>query len=286
MRKWFAALLRSILLMLTFNVADSPAAPDGGGEGTVVISRSFEFRAVSDDPKADGESDLKGDTSVFSTEDRVAFLAAYADYASAWFGDLKLDTLAATPAEAQLRLAVIKSQPLPCVRRTIRLNDGWKQLGVASATSAALNDGRPWRNLPGVVLRCGRLDFPAGRSHILDLNRSAGWRYELAWKARLADDGCKATWTFGNATNTSASCALAESSGWHDFRLQADLTLKRGYLSRNGRRISDFALAHEAGRPSPLAVAATGKWSLDDLVLIDYQPTNDVRRPSAGWCVW
>jgi len=66
-----------------------------------LISRTFEFRAVSKDPKADGETDFKGKTAVFSTEERVAFLNVYADYASAWFGDPKLDTLAAPPAETK-----------------------------------------------------------------------------------------------------------------------------------------------------------------------------------------
>ena len=48
--------------------------------------RSFELRYFSNDPKADGETDFKGPTSVFDTEKRVEFLKTYAAFASDFVG--------------------------------------------------------------------------------------------------------------------------------------------------------------------------------------------------------
>lgn len=52
---------------------------------------------------------------MLSTEERIAFLKAYADYAAAWFGDPELNTRIVKPGEAEVRLAQIKPQPLPSV---------------------------------------------------------------------------------------------------------------------------------------------------------------------------
>jgi len=229
-----------------------------------VVSRSFEFRTVSGNSKANGETDFKGKTTTMTTDERVAFLKAYADYAAAWFGDPKLDTLAVPTGQAQARLAQIKPQPLPTVRRTIRLNDGWKQTGHPSATAKLPT---PWRNLPGAKLAGGALQLPAGKFDILDLSQSAGSRYEISWRARLMKAGTKAVWTFG---------AVSDADGWHTFRVQADLVEKRGYLSKDGKRIADFPLTGESSR---FAVETTGGVSVDDLVFIDYKPYKDVEAP-------
>src|SRR5690625_6655061 len=56
------------------------------------ISSGFEVRYFSSDPKANGETDFKGETSVFSTEDRMEFLKYYGKSAAAYFQDENLDT--------------------------------------------------------------------------------------------------------------------------------------------------------------------------------------------------
>ncbi|MFW5944904.1 MAG: hypothetical protein ACOCTU_06555, partial [Bacteroidota bacterium] len=44
------------------------------------ISKSFELRYLSDNPEANGETDFKGETAVFDTEQRVNFLHHWAEY--------------------------------------------------------------------------------------------------------------------------------------------------------------------------------------------------------------
>jgi hypothetical protein len=38
------------------------------------LSKSFEFRYFTSDPEANGVTDLKGETEVFDTEERILFL--------------------------------------------------------------------------------------------------------------------------------------------------------------------------------------------------------------------
>ncbi len=37
------------------------------------ISKNFELRYISNNPKADGETDFKGETSILTTEERIVF---------------------------------------------------------------------------------------------------------------------------------------------------------------------------------------------------------------------
>lgn len=238
------------------------------------LSRSFEFRAVSSDAKAVGETDFKGKTATLSTEERVAFLKSYADFASAWFGDPGLDTLAVPPEEARMRLAQFQSQPLPVVRRSLRLEPGWRQAGGPGAAAEA-NRPTPWRDLPGAKVEGGSLWLPAGQFHLIELTKSAGWRCELSWRALLPGPGTAAQWKFGEASE--GACALEGTGEWHAFRLQADFTSGRGYLSRDGVRVAEIPLAGKP--PLRLAVETTGALSVDDLLGIDYRPAQDVQVP-------
>ncbi len=240
-----------------------------------VVSSAFEFRAVSSDPRSNGETDFKGATAVLGTEDRVAFLNAYADFTAAWFGAPKLDQFAVSPREAEERVAAIKPQPLTSVRRTISLNDGWVQ--TSSVPGPSRVPARPWRELSGVRVQDGALLVPAGATPVLDLSETSGWRFELRWEARAAEPTHPVRWQIGNARLPDTG-ALTD-PGWHRFRLQADLAERRGYLSRDGERVADFPLANAVGKGGSFAVVSDRPVSLRSLALIDYRQTGDVRRP-------
>jgi hypothetical protein len=248
------------------------AAPQPPG---TVVSSAFEFRAVSADPRSNGETDFKGVTAVLGIEERVAFLSAYADVAAAWFGAPKLDQLAVSPGEAEERVSAIKPQPLTSVRRTIGLNDGWLQTSAAPGLPRA--PARPWRALAGVRVQDGAMTVPAGSTRILDLSQTSGWRYELRWEAGGADATHPARWRIGNALLPDAG-ALAD-AGWHRFRFQADLSEQRGYLSRDGQRVADFPLADAVGRAGSFTVVSDRPVSVRALALVDYRQTGEVRRP-------
>lgn len=144
--EWSGCVGLAVWLAVAVGVAPWAASLTRAAEPSTVLSRAFEFRAVSGDPRANGETDFLGPTAVFSTDERVAFLMAYTDYAAAWFGDPQLNQLALTPEEVSAALARLKPQPLSCVRQTIPLNDGWKRMSRPSATP--VNPARPWRVHP------------------------------------------------------------------------------------------------------------------------------------------
>ncbi len=74
-------------------------------------SKSFELRYFSDDPKANGETDFKGETQVFDTDMRIEFLKQYAGFSKQFFDDRKLDYMVVSDREANSVALDIKPQP-------------------------------------------------------------------------------------------------------------------------------------------------------------------------------
>ena len=71
-------------------------------------SCSFEMRYFTHDAKANGVTDFHGETEWLSTEQRVALLDLYANYASRRWGDPNLNTPLFTEKEVEERLSRIK----------------------------------------------------------------------------------------------------------------------------------------------------------------------------------
>ncbi|MDD2599871.1 MAG: glycosyl hydrolase family 2 [Kiritimatiellae bacterium] len=229
---------------------------------------------MSGDIKADGVTDFKGQTAVYSTDERVAFLMAYADVASAWFKVPELDALAVAPSVAQGALAGIKPQPLASVRKQICLNTGWRQAGLELFSA---NLPQPWRARPGVSMSKGVLQLPAGKTELLDLAQSKGWRCELSWRARLSGDQSGASWSLGSEVGKLEGAGKTD--GWHSYRLQLDFKEQCGYFSMDGKRATEFPVKAPAGEPIPFCLTAEGEVLLDDLLYLDFRPRDTVRVP-------
>jgi hypothetical protein len=54
-------------------------------------SKSFEVRYFTEDSEANGVTDFKGETAIFSTPERIEFLSHYANYAEWFFNDPNLN---------------------------------------------------------------------------------------------------------------------------------------------------------------------------------------------------
>ena len=227
------------------------------------LARSFEFCAVSSDTKANGESDFKGKTEQMTTEERVLFLNAYTDVASKWFANTELNQLAVAPEQAEKRLANIKPQPLPTVRKSIRLNDGWRQTALLASKSTTAVD-MPWRNLPGAVITEGEMSLPAGTHTLLDVSKSSGWRYELRWEIQGNET---ISWSVGATATPKTS--WSSDSKWHKYRMQVNLDEKRAYLWKDNSRIGDFKLEHLPGQKTPFEIKSNAEVHLRSLVFID-----------------
>lgn len=96
-----------------------------------IISKSFEMRYLSNSPKADGETDFKGKTAIFTTPQRVDFLNAYADFGKLFWKDANLNKEVYPLTNAVSLLKKLKPQPVPQVRNRL-LTDEWTWKGYKS----------------------------------------------------------------------------------------------------------------------------------------------------------
>lgn len=96
-----------------------------------MLSRNVELRFISRDPAANGETDFKGETSTLNTQQRIEYLNRYAEVLPKYVDHFSLDEPIVTMEEARERLARIKPQPLPQVRRRMVLDD-WRWTGNTS----------------------------------------------------------------------------------------------------------------------------------------------------------
>ena len=94
--------------------------------------RSLEMRIVSHNPKANGETDFKGKTEIFDTEQRMQYLRNYANVATKFFNDPDLNKQPVSVEMAKKVVKQIKPQPLPVVRNKVLIND-WKFVGYSEA---------------------------------------------------------------------------------------------------------------------------------------------------------
>lgn len=259
-------LLKSIFLLFPLTMAlPHPAKANQSPPAKEAKKyRTFEFRNMSSDPKANGETDFKGKTSTLSTDDRIRFLNEYTQYASQWFNVPELDQLAASPDEVKNALLQHKTSPLPSTRRSLRLNDGWKQAGLSEQATTA--DNAPWRTRPQVEIKDGALHLPKGSTEILDLGKSAGWRCELSWKARTSEEHNDVLWFIGNTQIPATPCKTK----WQEYRLQIDNKEGVAYLSVNGKKVNEFPFSFRSGDKIPFSIKTTDKAQLTDLVFIDY----------------
>lgn len=95
------------------------------------ISDNLELRIFSQDEKANGETDFKGETSTLSTKQRVEFLEKYARALDDFYPELSLYREVASLKEAKEILDRVKPQPNPTVRKRICL-DEWKWTGYSA----------------------------------------------------------------------------------------------------------------------------------------------------------
>lgn len=224
-------------------------------------SSSFELRYYSPDPKADGETDFKGETAVFTTEERVKFLQEYAGIAAGWFGDKDYNTVVVQDSEVRDVLRDLKPLPLPDVRKTIHL-EGWKYTGYyAGQETGRQKQLEKWRNRDGVQLRDGYLHLEGGKALAYDFTPQA-WRMHFSWKAKPSTTGGEVAFSLSDRQIIPAMTAGFGRSGqlfyttaegrrvdtlsyeankWYDFTVEIDLSGGDSQLGY-GRQVARYNL--------------------------------------------
>ena len=241
------------------------------------VSRAFQMRQFSSDARANGPTDFKGETTVFNTDDRLAFLKTYAAYAARFFEDPELDTLVVTEAEIGELVDDLKPQPLPSVRRRLKL-ERWKSLGFRAGQ---VEEDRAklgyWENQSSVEAGEGRLRF-VGDGKLRCSFPPQRWRLRVTWRQ----------WgPIGEIAFLGNDCAVAyqvkqdgSSSEWAEIVAEIDLCEHRWNLYVNDVLHVDWNVLPETlDRIDGLCIKGGVGAELAALWGVGYEPMNNGHKP-------
>ncbi len=267
------------------------------------LPAGYEVRYYSKDPRANGETDFKGETSTLNTGQRLQFLQYYADQVSAFYGDRELDTRVVRDREAVDLLKSIKPQPLPSIRKRVIL-DQWKWTSSKQGKhEESVRKLAKYKGARDMLIKQGTLHFQGGAEWKWDLPVQT-WRFSIQWKARLLEDTAAAEFSLldqgGRKTlvkmevNKSSFSYYSrgqktEGSGckpyvWQDIRVEVDLAGPGGEAHYtvliNGERVADYVAAHEAALlVDGLRIKTRGNMEVDELYGVGYHQTSDAAQP-------
>lgn len=164
----------SALFILTFSLFGLSALSQ-------TISESFELRYFTNKPEANGETDFKGETAVFNTNERVEYLRNYATVAKNFFNDPGLDTKVVSDDQLMQAMNNLKPQPGPEVRKRIPL-ESWKWMGYKPGMEQNEIDGlNVWKANTAVEIKNEQLRFIRNEKIIIPIKRQA-WRFFIQWE--------------------------------------------------------------------------------------------------------
>ena len=260
---------------------------------------TFEARYFSKSPKADGVTDLHGETEIFDIDQRVAFLNSYASYASRFWGNPGFDKPLFSDADVSARLASIKPQPSTSVRRTLRLED-WRAYGYKKGKEAAVASRWKEWTASGAVIDggCLILDGTKASFPIKPLD----WRFRMRATLSEIPENLHVILSGGSAPLTNRGSAPLTNRvegrslsgvegpvidipvGPHkDFEIYCDLVNGVIFLSSEGKTIKEWSLGGSApltnhgsapltNRVEGLTLSAVGgKASVESISLYNFE---------------
>jgi len=250
------------------------------------ISKSFELRYFSKNPNANGETDFKGETAIFDTEQRVEYLKKFADYGKMFFNDPFLDTKVVLPEEIEVACKTIKAQPLPEVRQVIPMDD-WKYTSYRpDLNETEKKQLDTWSQKPGVSIEDGALVID-NNAELTQTFLPQDWRLQLSWKAKSPEELLEATFTIANgfavgmANNGSFYYSLNGEKVYGGnykpgqfYKLQMEIDLESGSFNFY---VDDMLLADFVQLPSSikkiesLSITTSELLVLDDLWGVGYE---------------
>lgn len=268
-------------------------------QGEKVISRGMEFRYYSPSQKANGETDFKGETEVFDTDQRIEFLNAYTDFMSDYFNDRDLDTKAVSQDQIQTVIRQLKPQPLTEIRRSLRLED-WKSLGFRAGQIAEEKASiARWASHANASIVDGRLKLVAG-SIDHKLSEPMNWRFSFKWKASVPQKGIASfalSGTGGKILETGfnrgghlyckhglgkATLRKYKPGTYIQFEVEVDLENKYFNLYLDDERVLYAVPLIDKGVSAvdTFSITSSGKLNIDDILGLDFvRNLEDVKAP-------
>lgn len=256
------------------------------------VSRSFEMRYFTNDPKANGETDFKGKTTIFTTEQRIEYLQEYAKYATQYFNDPHLDKPVVSVSELHDALKNLKPQPLPECRQRIPLTD-WRFVGhKPGKRQSSLERIQYWSSQKGVEVDNGNLLFtgnPARLEHTFD---KQDWRMNMEFRmfvpkndrypvaVKLGDAvefgiSKSGNLYYGSAGKTIGTEEMVQES-WVSVKIELDMEYSAYNLYLDDKLIAGFVPLHAAADAVSRFTVTAGKgFRIDNLRGVGYRPTFD-----------
>jgi hypothetical protein len=247
-------------------------------------SQVFELRYFTSDPKANGETDFKGETEWMDTEGRVSFLNDYADFASGFFDNPGLDKKIVADEEIHYLVNKIKPQPVTSIRKTIPI-DTWKAYGYKEGQDVLSTQKLDeWEKYPGARISNGKLEL--NNTTIEKEIDPLTWRFKLECKIRLTANS-KCTFDFKNENKTAISLVISKdmlsvkNGEGSKLVIEADLTKKRFNCYLDDELIHDFLLMADTSVTAipVFSITSSGNCFLDDLFLFSHTPQKSANYP-------
>ncbi len=257
-----------------------------------VVSRSFELRYFSDSTQAIGVNDFRGDSALFSNQQRIEYLTNYANYAKDFFENPDLDQKAIEDEAVSQQLATIKDQPLPETRQRLLLDDWLWHIGRPQQHITDLQGIEEWIETGDVALVDGKLYAMSEYAYAMTIEEQ-NWRFSIEWQVRIpqteersafvlldekstpiillgitAEGGCFYKSSLGLPIN----CGDFKNDTLLHFKLDVDVESGRFSMYLNGERKANFVKALAVGNISNFFVKLPKGATLDDLHAISYAP--------------
>lgn len=248
------------------------------------ISRSFELRYFTDDARADGKTDFKGETEYFTTDERVEYLTQYAQAAKDVFKDPLLDQKVVPESQLRDVMGRLKSQPLPHIRDRILL-DSWKWMGYRENSheeeKARLS---VWTDQKSVRVSQGQLVFIDDGRIVMPVEQQE-WRFFLEAELRaqsatlvlLSDSGK----TIARVSVQNGRLRVYSPDGNKSFnltgkkslllKLEVDLEYSRYNVFADGELMADFVRLPGQGVFNTLEITGEKGTALDNVYAVGYR---------------
>ncbi|MEM9884520.1 MAG: hypothetical protein AAF849_01415 [Bacteroidota bacterium] len=150
-----------------------------------VVSRSFELRYFIDSTLAEGTIGFNGDATIFTPEERLAYLDQYAEYAKVFFQDKDLDKEAVESKEVIRLMDQLKDAPKPSNRQRLVLKDWrWKTYENEERKKEE-KELQKWTQNPNVEIVDNALQAVGDFSYSKDLEEAQDWRFVLQWETKI-----------------------------------------------------------------------------------------------------
>lgn len=258
----------SILLILSFFCIDNRAQTP--------ISESFELRYFTPDARADGETDFKGETEYFNTNQRIEYLRVYEEYARSFFDNPNWNKLVISDKEAKIIASGIKPQPLPRIRNRMLLED-WKCLGYKEGQHIqSRKDIEQWNSYKNVTVWNESLLFKESTSFSLPIPEQS-WRSLFEISIFLPENSLF-EWSIGEAITVTQK--NIPTGRWIDLKIDLDIENEKYNLIIDGENVAVFAPINKK-KVNTLNFQGGSGVRIDNIHCVQYTKGNFTKEPNS-----